>query len=1020
MNEIDQYPELLDELQKQPGLKEEVLQIKANFKPLKIFTLNNFLDIRGNYFQLLSGLKLLPLIKKGYDVKLHNTIFFAQDRVALQLLQYFGASTEKIEEENNFDVYLMSPFMLEECWDKVKHIILNPKIENSPIYLCDNYKIFEIIKSRGITVDDIIYPKLKYKYKEKLFTYDIVYHLWRYSNKGNWVKGHTFNHYYKKIKVTQEVYDEFRRTVNYIVNIFDDFSEEIIFQWRGLEFKIPKWYLYLREYFIPFRSNNKLEKHWPPYKGNKENFKEFFELFKNLKINSLSSTGVNLYFMLLDCQINDMLFGIEQLIDFNINPLQKDIKGISFYDILLSNKEMYQKAIDLINNKIATKNHIYTSVTLDENSKTSIIPIIQYDKNLNNHIKVNDNRENPSSLKSDKKVKSNKELQYYIDEFARFPELFSKISNNLDLMDEIILERKKKANNIEVNGIVRRKINDNDYSVYEWDNLMRYVKRGLNIEDSLIYAQDIYSCQLMLYLGAKPISKIQSGFLDIYKASLFILDLYWDEIKPIIYQPQRRHYPIYLCNRFEIFKFLKEKNVKVDDIVYLEKGYENKYVLYTYEIVFYFWNYHNLLKKTEFIERKNDIGFLVYNFDDFRDEIVYEWSNYSFKIPKWFLYFREYFKPNWKTTLRKIYSVPSLSDIKTNEFFKLFDVLNINQLSSSGTNILFMLLECNQDNMIEGIKHLMAFGLSPLYKDKNSVSFYDLLLSCDKKYSKVISYIESKINTNNYDKKIIELDFEAETKLIPFSKEDKFLSLSTKKEIQYVYKENVDIKIGKDPKISINNNFVYQDLLDPNQRYTLIYMRNYFDSSVLTNYDKLSSNVINSTTDNTDIKTIILFYLLILSRSSENQKYLEKYKDISTKLNNIKIGTEDKVLIEEIVQFFNYLYTSLLKTPMNLLNDTDKYIVLNALTRNRYSIFNQYIKDYLYDKRIDMSILINSKNKSKESKEIIDLNFEYLLECIVNIETYVISVMLKPFNQSMPSNLNHKGIFKKLTEKGNQ
>lgn len=407
MDELQKYPELLNELQKQPGLVDEVIRLKLNFKPRPLYNGNRFLEIKKSNFKILSGLELLPLIKIGFEVTSKNSILYAQDKIALQLMQYFGAEIDFKKDLIDFDIYKMSTFMIEEFWEEIEKIILSPKKGNNSIYTCENPEIFKLLYHKGIKVDEIVYPEKQYKYREDLYTYDLVCWYWNWSKYGT----------RKKDVLKFRGYKIDLDLVNFVVYQFDDFKKEVSFNWKGVGFTMPKWYLYFWEFFGPIKSgeyvkNYKITFVREYYDVYKEYIDKFFSIFNDLKISDLSSTGVNLFFTLLDCQIKNMLLGIEHLLDYNLDPLKKDINGISFFDVLLADETKYSKAIELIKSKVSLSSFVQTPIFLDGSKKTRIYPLTQ-DQNETSGIESSNVKENIHVRKSNKLIdrKTEKELK---------------------------------------------------------------------------------------------------------------------------------------------------------------------------------------------------------------------------------------------------------------------------------------------------------------------------------------------------------------------------------------------------------------------------------------------------------------------------------------------------------------------------------------------------------------------------------------------------------------------------------
>lgn len=407
MDELQKYPELLNELQKQPGLVDEVIRLKLNFKPRPLYNGNRFLEIKKSNFKILSGLELLPLIKIGFEVTSKNSILYAQDKIALQLMQYFGAEIDFKKDLIDFDIYKMSTFMIEEFWEEIEKIILSPKKGNNSIYTCENPEIFKLLYHKGIKVDEIVYPEKQYKYREDLYTYDLVCWYWNWSKYGT----------RKKDVLKFRGYKIDLDLVNFVVYQFDDFKKEVSFNWKGVGFTMPKWYLYFWEFFGPIKSgeyvkNYKITFVREYYDVYKEYIDKFFSIFNDLKISDLSSTGVNLFFTSLDCQIKNMLLGIEHLLDYNLDPLKKDINGISFFDVLLADETKYSKAIELIKSKVSLSSFVQTPIFLDGSKKTRIYPLTQ-DQNETSGIESSNVKENIHVRKSNKLIdrKTEKELK---------------------------------------------------------------------------------------------------------------------------------------------------------------------------------------------------------------------------------------------------------------------------------------------------------------------------------------------------------------------------------------------------------------------------------------------------------------------------------------------------------------------------------------------------------------------------------------------------------------------------------
>ena len=410
MDELQKYPELLNELQKQPGLVDEVIRLKLNFKPRPLYNGNRFLEIKESNFKILGGLELLPLIKIGFEVTSKNSILYAQDKVALQLMQYFGAKIDFKKDLIDFDIYKMSVFMMEEYWEEIKKIILFPKSGNNSIYTCMYLEIFELLHRKEIKVDEIVYPEKQYKFREDLYTYDLVCWYWDMSKHGT----------RKKDVLKIRGYKIDLDLVNFVVYQFDDFRKEVTFNWKGIGFTMPKWYLYFWEFFGPVKSgeyvkNYKITFVREYYDVYKEYMDKFFSIFNDLKISDLSSTGVNLFFTLLDCQIKNMLLGIEHLLDYNLDPLKKDINGISFFDVLLADETKYSKAIELIKSKVSLSSFVQTPIFFDGSKKTRIYPLTQ-DLKETSGIESSNAKENIHVRKSNELIdrKTEKELKTLI------------------------------------------------------------------------------------------------------------------------------------------------------------------------------------------------------------------------------------------------------------------------------------------------------------------------------------------------------------------------------------------------------------------------------------------------------------------------------------------------------------------------------------------------------------------------------------------------------------------------------
>lgn len=375
MDELQKYPDLLNELLKQPGLVEEVIQLKINFKSKYSINTKIFEKITRKDFRLFSGIELLSYIKNGFLVTYSNVILYAQDKVALQLMQYFGARIDFKKNLNDFDIYTMSVFMMEEYWEEIKNIILFPKRGNNSIYSCVNLEVFELLHRKGIQVTEIVYPETQYKFREDLYTYNFVCWYWSYSNLEVGKKDvFKFGGY----KIDLDL-------VNFVVYQFDDFKKEVAFNWKGMVFIMPKWYLYFWEFFGSIKSGEYIVNYnkgviMDTYKWAEKSIKfidKFFLIFNDLEINHLSSTGVNLFFFLLDSQITNKLRGIELLLEYRLDPLKKDINGISFFDVLLADEAKYSKAIELIKSKVSLNSFVRTPVFLNESKKTRVYPLSQ-------------------------------------------------------------------------------------------------------------------------------------------------------------------------------------------------------------------------------------------------------------------------------------------------------------------------------------------------------------------------------------------------------------------------------------------------------------------------------------------------------------------------------------------------------------------------------------------------------------------------------------------------------------------
>lgn len=464
------------------------------------------------------------------------------------------------------------------------------------------------------------------------------------------------------------------------------------------------------------------------------------------KIMDIEAIKEELYFI-------DENMNLNMVIDNNLSEVYQIAKNIDklfkiFDQIYYINKE--GKIEKIVVNVVEDK---FTKLTNDDNriiaNKKEIV------ESLDKEISKDDEFTNKNTVKKEKlpiKSKDNREIIIINDIQNEFdlslvdiPNALTPTISGYDL--EYLREaRAKYKPKLQFSKKILEDANGNKHEYFYGDTILSKIISGFDVKaergwsQAITYCKDEGAYKLMKFFGAKLDTK-NLKHINPFDLKPFILEDYWDIFKEMIMKPQGRRSTIYKIIDIEVLEYLCFKGVRINEIDFSGKSYD-RFALYSFDIIFlYITNYYNL-KDIDYIKAL-DILINKMNYDYKREVEVFDNKKINkILLPEWFTYVTRLFDD--REYFYHYYDYQSFERGYFENFFSLFEDIDIFDTNSSGQNIFYALLSLNAKCLLFGVKELLKMGLSPNVKDKNGVSFLDYLKMSNQNYEKVIELIEDK------------------------------------------------------------------------------------------------------------------------------------------------------------------------------------------------------------------------------------------------------------------------------------
>lgn len=162
----------------------------------------------------------------------------------------------------------------------------------------------------------------------------------------------------------------------------------------------------------------------------------------------------------------------------------------------------------------------------------------------------------------------------------------------------------------------------------------------------------------------------------------------------------------------------------------------------------------------------------------------------------------------------------------------------------------------------------------------------------------------------------------------------------------------------------------------------------------------------------------IIYFLLIISKSSDRNELFITYKEISNKLSKLKNEFENEELINEMISFFERLYIIIGKGSASTIIKEEKLFVINLFEYNRNTIFSTYLSYAFIDMESIMSTIKIAKDTSFDDDTKFNHYWPRVYECTADITSYLIKSILSQFELDLEDNYKHRIIAEQIKLEG--